>query len=137
MCMIDYDGDELALLASKTPVAAKPHRCGECDRQIGKGEKYHYDAGVVGRDFAAYRTCAHCHAARGWLADRCGGWVYLSVYEDLLDHWRDGHREAGLGRMIVGMRRRWARFGQGLMDVPGNNTTKDQGPCASTKPITI
>ena len=76
MCMIDYDGDELALLASKTPVAAKPHRCGECDRQIGKGEKYHYDAGVVGRDFAAYRTCAHCHAARGWLADRC--------------HWRDG-----------------------------------------------
>jgi len=122
VCMIDYSDENLTLLADKTPAATKSYRCDECGRLIAKGERYRYEAGMVGRRFEVYRTCVHCTEARKWLASQCGGWVYGGVYDDLLTHWHDGHREGGLGRLIVGMRRQWASFGGGLLPAAKGGT---------------
>lgn len=113
MCMIDgAEGFEMPF--AKWQTARKPHRCGECGRDIAKGERYHSGGGLMEGSWCTFKTCEHCRAAADWLVTVCGGWVYDAVREDLHEHFREGYG-IWLGRAVVGMKRKWRRRDGALM----------------------
>ena len=120
MCMVDYAEPSKVFHAIER-TARKQHRCGECGRAIETGERY--EAAQM-MDYGGYwfgcKTCQHCIAARQWLLNECDGWVYAGVYEDLREHWDENTllRSLWLGRVIVGMRRKWRKRDGSLMPVP-------------------
>lgn len=119
MCMIDLVDGDVRVSESVVRRAAREHACGECDRTITRGEPYEYVSLLVWDGSAEWthaKTCAHCLIARRWLQRECGGWIYGSLLEDLIEHFREGavirDRDVlRLGRLIVGMRNKWQRFG--------------------------
>ena len=120
MCMVD-DAEPSKVYHQIERVARKRHRCDECGRMIEPGERYEAAAMMdYGGYWFACKTCPHCIAARRWLSDECGGWVYAGVYEDLFDHWQDDTllRSLWLGRVLIGMRRKWQRRDGSMMPVP-------------------
>lgn len=118
MCMMEY-GERAVVERTEMPRNRDPkRRCGECGRPIAVGEQYEHMRGLFDGTWCSERTCLHCLAARDWLSRECGGWVYGHVYEDLQEHRGENVSQPGLGRFIVGMRRKWKRFkGEGLMPV--------------------
>lgn len=121
MCMFD-DGEGWAVFHDETRTCAKPFRCGECGRDVGRGERYYYAAGkLCGYDgWESYKTCAHCRwIAAAWLSGECGGWLFGGVYEDLYEHRHEVESlDLALGRAIVGMRRKWRKSDGSLMPFP-------------------
>lgn len=110
MCMIEDCDDYSIVWSKKKHRASKAWTCDECGRTIAAGEHYERFQGLsCDKYWWTCRTCAHCLVAREWLNRECGGFVYAGVREDLEDHWSDGPlmRVPSLGRLIVGMRRRW------------------------------
>jgi hypothetical protein len=100
--------------------ARKPHRCGECYRQIERGEVYHYAGGMFDGEFWDGKQCSHCNAAAQLLVRECGGFLHAGVVEDLEEHiseplpWR-----MQAARYVVAMRRGWKCIRKpGLMPVP-------------------
>jgi hypothetical protein len=89
------------------PRAHQAHQCTECSRTIRRGETYRKIHGLCDGYWATHKICAHCDAAAQWMMVVCDGYPLNSLYDELLEHWRDGFRSAGLFRLIVGMRRRW------------------------------
>ena len=111
MCMVDFSEGHAEYWVDWMRKAAKPHKCYECNRTIGKGE-IHQQTNVKwsGERPDRYRTCLHCCIAGRWLIERCGGYLFGGVLEDLEQHWTDeGVHTFELGRLILGMRRRWLR----------------------------
>ena len=109
MCMVE-DADPPDSCASEFRRARKPHKCGECDREIELGERYERCAYVQyrGERPSHHLTCRHCVAARTWLQIECGGWCFGGVQMDLKEH-ADEVTEASkldLCRRIIGMRRK-------------------------------
>jgi len=119
MCMIDGAFD-WEFFEEKNPTARKQHTCGECRRDILPGEKYSYAAGRIEGEFEQYKTCAHCRTAAALLITHCGGFVYESVQEDLVDHMDESLPWSSEAKTYVeAMFRRWQRKdGAGLMPVP-------------------
>jgi hypothetical protein len=117
MCMID-DADPCTWFGTDSHRARKPHKCAECGRAIAAGEVYFRSTYISDGKFEAVKACEHCHAARDWLTKHCGGWLTYGLRDELDEHWDEGYREDRLGRLIVGVRRDWQRFGGGLMPVP-------------------
>lgn len=111
MCMVD-EGDGWAVFRSVERRAAKDHRCDECYRTIGKGERYEYVTGLCnGWDYwTTVRTCAHCVEAKRWLVVACGGYLYEGTKDDLGEH-VDGYeselRSAPLTRLVRWQRAEW------------------------------
>jgi hypothetical protein len=107
--MADLMDDDYELLDQSIRVAVKAHKCSECGRIIERGESYENSRGLMDGRWYEHHTCAHCQAARGWLSDVCGGWLFEGVLEDLEHHWDDDvtYRYMGLGRLLIGMRRGW------------------------------
>lgn len=106
--------------------ARKPWKCGECSREIAPGETYEFFSGLLKNydtsdGYMTFRTCAHCIAAREWIVQECGRWLYDAVGEDLREHWDIGgaYRNLWLGRALVGMRRQWRRRDGELLPVLG------------------
>ena len=89
--------------------ARKQHRCYECFRQIEAKEEYENVVGKWDGQISGYKTCSFCLVARKWLSKECGGYVYSCVLEDLREHWNDRYRMNHLGKLIVGMNRKWDR----------------------------
>lgn len=119
--MIDGADEFLVVVRQEDRRARKGHCCCECGRTIALAETYRYEAGVLGGYFEQYRTCRHCMVAREWLIRECSGWCYEGVLLDLEEHWDESPwlRTLTLGRLIIGMRRRWRSDGTGrLMPVP-------------------
>lgn len=113
--MYDYADDSYALTRYKVVKARKQHRCDECRRLIERGERYESFWGLYDSNWYNAKTCAHCLAARRWLAIECSGWLWELVSDDLMEHFEE-QPDLHLGRLIVGMRRGWKRFdGNGLM----------------------
>lgn len=79
-------GDEpFHLLAMRIQTARKPHRCTECHRRIGQGEKYEYFRGVLpGEKPETFKTCGDCLAIRKEFF--CGSFCYGTILEDLRYH---------------------------------------------------
>lgn len=117
MCMIDDCDERVNILSDREYTARKPHKCGECGRQISPGERYKVEFGVISGHTERYKTCAHCLVARQWLSDNCGGWVYEGIEEDFREHAQD-YQRFDLCRVAVGMANQWeTRKGQ-RMPVP-------------------
>lgn len=87
--------------------ARKTHRCYECDRAIHPGERYHILTGLYDGRWSTERTCKHCAAAGVWMQRVCGGYLTGGLLEELVEHWHEGYRSIGLGRLIAGIRHRW------------------------------
>lgn len=118
MCMVDGD-DMVTPLQDAWRKARKVHKCQECRRNIQIGESYHYDSFVFEGQLQQHRTCAHCMVARDWLSTNCGGWIFSHVLDDIEEHIGKGDGLTRLSRIVVGSRRKWARFhGEGLMPPP-------------------
>lgn len=124
MCMFDTCDDFVTSLGSADHTARQQHKCAECCRAIGPGEKYHADRFVFEGKLSVHKTCGHCMVARGWLQGECGGWVYGQVEEDVREHVQNGGiwgpRAYGLpvARLAVGMRQKWARPDGSLRPLP-------------------
>lgn len=118
MCMID-DAERMEFCRQQERTARKAHRCQECNRTIQLGERYEAMAGKCDGELWTQATCTHCLAAREWLVKHCDGWVWGAVGEELSEHFTDeGYRVDRLGRLVVGMRRKWSGFSGGLSPVP-------------------
>jgi len=119
MCMIDEADGRLEFYNARMVIARKPHRCGECGREINRGETYHAASGKFEDKVDTYRTCAHCRVAGEWLERECGGHLIGDIEEDIWDHCLEGVYGFDLARLVAGMRRKWQRFdGRGLMAIP-------------------
>lgn len=114
MCMVE-DADGWTVFSDDHPVARRPHRCGECYRNIEPGERYYVATGLIDSEWLTMCMCAHCEAAAQWLSQVCNGYVFGEVYGELRTHWHDGYASIPLGRLIGGMRYQWA---DGRMPVP-------------------
>jgi hypothetical protein len=113
------EADPCEFSRSVLHTARKAHKCSECGREIGKGERYEYATGRA-EELFVNKTCAHCIDAREWLVKECGGYAFGCIQEDLTQHWYEERvHTSELGRLIVGMRRKWRnRKGQlvGMID---------------------
>lgn len=64
-CEIDvYDGDDVEFSHVEMRKAAKPHKCGECDRIIEPGETYEVAKLKCFGYFTTERTCVDCLSLR-------------------------------------------------------------------------
>lgn len=109
--MIDAaDGGYTELTRYSSPVAAIPHRCGDCGRTIDPGERYQRATGLYDGRWWTSKQCAQCSAAARWLTLVCGGWLWEGVAEDLGEHWAEvDPRSVALGRLVIGIGRQWRR----------------------------
>lgn len=117
MCRID-DCEPCTWFGTNERTARKEHKCDECGRKIAPGELYDVSSYVWEGEFHTNKACAHCGIARSWLTVHCGGWVTEALHEELQEHWDENYRKDGLGRLLVGVRRKWSRFDGGLMPYP-------------------
>lgn len=119
MCLVD-NADDWEVLSDERPRAIKEHTCDDCFRVIGKGEHYRRVTGVSYNDLLTFKMCAHCEAAAAWLVRECRGYLFGGIHEDLREHWNIGgeYHQVWLARVLVGMRRKWARRDGSLMPVP-------------------
>ena len=121
MCMIDTCDDYARVFTKVERTARVEHKCGECGRKIEPGERYEAFRALSATDdyWWSTKTCEHCLAAREWLTEICGGFVYHGVHEDLENHWEEDvlYRTMALGRVLVGIKYRWRWKGR-LMQVP-------------------
>src|SRR5258706_10641303 len=119
MCMVENaDGPWEFYEQREVKAARRQHCCAECLRTIRIGESYHYAKGFYDSRFQTFHTCAHCRVAQVWLERECGGFLHDGVLEDIQNHVEEGVH--GLGRLYVGMRRKWKRFkSDELLPVPG------------------
>lgn len=116
--MIDDSDGPLEMYSARQVTGRKEHRCTECGRTLPRGESHQLVTGFFDGHWVAYRTCAHCLVAVEWLRAECDGHIFTAVLEDIQEHLDSGYG-FGLARLVVGMRRRWARFDSaGLMAVP-------------------
>lgn len=123
MCMLDYcDPCDVFNCAERR--AIKPHRCGDCSRQIERFERYRHYSFLSDGSWSHTNLCAHCYAAAEWLRANCGGYVLEAIKDDLREH-LDEYRWAGwlgVARLVKGMEHQWRiergpRAGQ-LMPIP-------------------
>lgn len=118
MCMID-DCDPCSFFHSRLRKASKEHHCNECCRAIVPGEYYIRHSFSLGSRMYESLMCAHCEGAAKWLMKHCGGFVTEGVLEDLRHHYEEeNYRPDQLGRIIVGMQRRWQNFSGGVLPIP-------------------
>jgi len=69
--------------------ARKPYKCGECGREITKGEQYEYIFATFEGRKENYRTCMDCLSVRKTFF--CDGWYYGGIWELLSEHLQELH----------------------------------------------
>lgn len=135
MCVYDYDRPKVYTQHHRT--ARKPHPCSECGRHIQPGERYLRTFGVWDGKADTFLTCPGCELALDWLMTACSGYMHGDIYDELRDHfdgdefaiwqldkmpdherkyvvpefklttWRPPMSKLWVGRVLVGMRRKW------------------------------
>jgi hypothetical protein len=116
MCSTEFE--HCTWFGSEVRRTRKQRQCDECGRQILVGEKYQRST-WKGDGFQVGEACEHCTAAGTWLLAHCGYEMSGGLHDELLEHVGEGYTEDRLGRLVVGMRRKWQRFDRtGLMPVP-------------------
>lgn len=129
MCMIEGADGDYVWLGDTHPTAKKRHRCEECSRWIEPGETYWRNATICEGDFCAFKMCAHCEAAAGWLQKECHGFLFGGVLEDLQEHlWEPRPIFSWRLKFITElMSRQWQRHGQ-LVPVPDREWVRECAP---------
>lgn len=120
------DADLASVWNETTQKARKPHKCGECGREIEPGELYVRVWAIGSEGPFQGKWCAHCDVGKDWLWENCSGSLLGGVIEDLEEHVRDYRGRAvcvpRLHRICIGAARSWRvergpRAGQ-LMPIP-------------------
>ena len=75
------------------PVAAKDHKCCECDETIARGAKHELYKAMWDGSWSSFRTCLSCVEIRDHFA--CDGWVFEHVWEDLETYFFPDMRAGG------------------------------------------
>lgn len=101
------DYDPVTLLRSIERTARKEHRCGECSRQISRGETYRIDYYVFEEAFESRKVCRHCLDVRRYFDLTRRGWAYGMLLEDLCDMDLDDTGK----QLREGMQAKWHRGG--------------------------
>ena len=117
MCMADYCDEYVTELSNRRHTARKEHKCVECYRIIQIGETYNLQFCVLSGNMEIYKTCAHCQVVKAWLEKECGGYLFLSVYDDILEHAREGYG-LRVKMLAIGMQRKWKRKDGRMWPVP-------------------
>lgn len=107
MCSIDYCDEYSDVWIEKWRTARKAHKCYECGRSVKAGERYRFYKSLFDSRWFEWKTCQHCRTAGFWLDTVCGGYLSGGLFEELKDHWDEGYRSVGMGRLILGMRKQW------------------------------
>lgn len=106
MCAVD-DCEPWAVYKDSRPIARKQHRCVECYRTINDGERYFRAEGCIDGQWTTYKLCRHCDALSHFMRVLCNGWPFGGLYEELVEHWREGYVSIPLGRLIVALKLQW------------------------------
>ena len=116
MCRVDYDDGDEGFWRTKPHMvkARKEHRCGDCGRDIAKGEHYWSGVWLAYGSHSPMKMCVQCHTAGRWLRVVCGGHFWPGVIEELEEHWDEEWelRSHGLGRLVKVGKSRWQRNGE-------------------------
>lgn len=81
VCAINVDYDDPVDLCFRTdPTARKNYRCGECRREIARGEKYCREKTLYNGRFEVNKTCLDCASIRDAF---CCTWTWGDVLEDI------------------------------------------------------
>lgn len=76
------EADETAQVYNRsTPVAAKAHRCEECDETIAKGQRYELAKMLSDRSWSTWRTCMSCSEIGDHFT--CGSRIVGQLWADL------------------------------------------------------
>ncbi len=124
-----YSGDTAEVYRESWVHARRHYRCDECRRDIAPGERHEYVFMVFEGDPSQWRTCAHCRVAQEWLSIVCYTWLTGGLAYEMEEHWDEASDSTNpihadrlfLGRMRVGIRRRWRARGGGLLPIPTLN----------------
>lgn len=86
---MDYgDYEQPEFYQANTVKARKPHKCGECNREIPKGALCESVAGKWDGDFSTHRTCMDCVNIRDGLS--CGmGFMFGELWNDIREIQKD------------------------------------------------
>lgn len=117
MCMVDMADERVIVLHERQHKARIEHKCRECGRNIRVGEHYTVERYVFDGSATSHKTCSHCMVVRDWLSAECGGFLYGSIEEDIVEHAREGYGIEVI-KLAVGMRRNWTTRKGTLMSTP-------------------
>lgn len=117
MCMADGGWDGPDHSAAAKIKARKVHRCGECHREIARGETYERAVTFYDGTASTYKTCSHCLVMADWLSENCDGYIFGSVIEDFGEHATEYNRE-DIGALAAMARRDWKNTEGVLFAIP-------------------
>jgi hypothetical protein len=78
----DYFDEDCTALQVKTVIARKSHRCGECRKEIVKGEKYETQTLLYDGDISRHKTCLDCVSIRDAFYPH-GGYMFENVMDSV------------------------------------------------------
>jgi hypothetical protein len=79
-CDCSYDGDFDNTLESEVMrTARRTHKCGECGRDIHRGERYEVASVLSDGSWSTYKTCLGCTRIRDRFCSH--GWIWGGVAE--------------------------------------------------------
>jgi hypothetical protein len=124
MCMANL-GDSPEFNVEKIRKAVKKHVCSECSREILRGEKYMYASGKYEGMLYTSKMCLHCTIGANWLLDRCHGYMYGAIANDIEEHLFDNvlddpEEKIWVENIHEGMCKKWKTESGELMPVPKN-----------------
>jgi hypothetical protein len=105
VCMAGGD-DHCEFFSDSRPKARKFHRCGECGREIGKGEIYRKYFGVYDGSGFSGKICLHCDVLAEWLQINCDGYLFEAIVEDFTEHAHE-YQRMDIARLAVMARNDW------------------------------
>lgn len=78
------EGESPEFFEEKEIAAKTPHKCGECGREINKGEKYLRAVGKWDGVISTYKTCSDCKSIREQFFCKSGDFGY--IFYDLREY---------------------------------------------------
>jgi hypothetical protein len=122
MCLVD-DAEQCEFFQEREYRARKEHHCNECYRVIKKGESYRRIVSVMYGEFSQEKMCEHCMVCASWLTFHCRGYVGGMIRDDIREHWEWDH-DREVGRLLIGMRKKWIKRNGKMMKLPTFNKDK-------------
>ncbi len=91
VCIGGWDADGSPEFQSVAwPRAIKPHRCGECCREIPKGTRYERVSGKYDGSLYSEKTCSDCAEIRqSFLCEEGAGPAFGNLWSELTDCFQD------------------------------------------------
>lgn len=113
----------MSFLGSTKPIARKQHRCEECWRVIGIGERYHRNEFIDDNGIATWKACAQCSSLGHDLfqigiygEDPYSGCPCYPTLQDV--DWREVPTDDVWAARVAGWRAQWTALDGSLIAYP-------------------